>query len=159
MRMAPRRSGNQTPPPPVWRLLLIAVSVTVLTVLVVFVIAILRYDELIAYAQAANPSATHVAILAQIWSRLVLGFVLAVSWPLTLRQLSRGSTKVYARCRQFAAIAAVVLLAITLFGSGPTWQHIAHAVLAAAEVGLFATAMHPQLRAWYTTHRPAKQKR
>lgn len=80
-----------------------------------------------------------------------------MSWPLTLRQLSRGSTKVYVRCRQFAFVAAIVLLAVTLFSSGPLWQHIAHAVLAAAEVGIFAAAMHPQMRAWYATHRPTKQ--
>lgn len=56
MRAASTKPSNQVPPPPVWRLLLIPVSVTLLTVLVIFGITVLRYNELIIDAQAASPA-------------------------------------------------------------------------------------------------------
>lgn len=132
---------------------MVPVGFTMLTVVVVFVTTLLQFDNLVASAQATDPSTSHGAILAQMWGRLAFGLLLAVSWPLALRQLGRGSIKVYARCRRVAVIAAVLLLAVALFSSGPVWQHVAHGLLALSEVGIFAAAMHPQMRAWYADNR------
>lgn len=144
---------TRVPPPPAYRLLLVPVGLTVLVVLIVFVTTLLQFNDILTTEQAANPSAPHGALIARMWGRLAFGGLLAASWPLALRQLGRGSTKVYARCRRIAVLAAVVLLAVALFGSGPAWEHAAHGILAASELGIFAATMHPQLRAWYKTHR------
>jgi|GEM_PF-5804444 len=143
----------RVPPPPAWRLLLVPVGTTMLVVLVALVATVLRFGDLLADAHAADPSASHGALLAQLYGRVAFGCLLAVSWPLTLHRLRRGSTRVYARCRQVSVVAAVVLLAVTVFSSGPAWLHVAHGVLAACELGIFAAALHPRLRAWYAAHR------
>ena len=145
------------PPPPAYRLLLVPVSLTMLVVLVVFVTTLLRFDALLAAAHAADPSTPHGVLVAQLSGRVVFGCLLAVSWPLALRRLGRGSTRVYARCRGVSLVAGVVLLAVALAGSGPGWLHAAHGVLAASEFGIFATALHPRLRAWYATNRRARR--
>ncbi len=146
-------SPTKVPPPPAWKLLMVPVGLTMLIVVVVFVTTLFQADALVASAQAADPSAPHGGILAQVWGRVAFGVLLAVSWPLALRQLGRGSLKVYARCRRVAIIAAVLLLAVTLFDSGPSWLQIAHGLLALSEIGIFAAAMHPQMRAWYAKNR------
>lgn len=132
---------------------MVPVGLTMLIVLAVFVTTLLRFDDVVASAQAADPTTPHGALLAQVWGRTAFGCLLAVSWPLALRQLGRGSTKVYARCRRVAIIATVLLVAVTVFDSGPAWLQIAHGALAVAELGIFAVTMHPRLRAWYATNR------
>lgn len=148
-----KTASQQVPPPSAWRLLLLPVALTLLVVVVVFIATIAQFNNLLAAAHAADPSETHAALLAQLWGRVVFGGVLATSWPFAMRRLSRGSTTVYARCRQASVVAAAVLLAVTLFSSGPIWLHIAHGVLTASELGIFAAAMHPHMRAWYAKQR------
>ena len=126
-------------------------------VVAVLVATLLQFNELLADAQAADPSARHGALVAQMWGRVVFGGLLAASWPLALRRLGRGSTRVYARCRRVAVVAALVLLAVAVADSGPAWLHAAHAALAACEIGIFAAAMHPQMRAWYRVHRRSER--
>lgn len=147
----------QVPPPAAWRLLFVPVAITVLVVFVVLVITLLRFNDLLSNAQSADPSTSRAALIAQIWGRVAFGCILAVSWPLSLRLLSRGSTMVYARCRRVSVLAALILLAITLFSSGPAWLHAAHGTLAACEIGIFAATMHPQMRAWYAKNRRTKR--
>lgn len=144
-----RTPSDAISPPPVWRLLIPPVALTVTIVAVVFVISVLQHDDLLARAQAADPAASATALAAQFWGRLVFGGLLALSWPACLRRLARGSTVAYRRCRQVAAVAAIVLLAAAAFAAGPGWLRLAHAVLALCEIAIFTVTMHPAMRGWY----------
>ncbi|VDR38476.1 Uncharacterised protein [Tsukamurella paurometabola] len=150
------RRSAASPPPRAWRWMIPPVVATVTVVVVVFAASVLQHDDLLAQARAEDPAAPHAALVAQLWSRLLFGILLAVSWPLCLQRLARGSTAVYRRCRRVAVAAAIVLLAAAALAAGPSWLRLAHVVLAVCEVGIFAAAMHPAMRAWYaTSKRPA----
>lgn len=138
-------------PPLAWRLLVPPVALTVLIVAVVVAVSLLQHSDLIAHAHAADPSASRQTLEIQVWARLAFGALLAVSWPLSLRRLSQGSIVVYRRCRQASALAAMLLLAVTLFADTPAWLRLAHAGLTGCELAIFAATMHPALRQWYTT--------
>lgn len=141
----------ETVPPPVWRFLIPPVALTVTTVAVVFITSVLHYDDLMAYARAADPMAPDSALVAQFWGRLVFGVLLALSWPACLQRIGRGSTAAYRRCRPVAAVAMIVLIVAAVFSPGPGWMHLAHAVLALCEFAILATTMHPAMRSWYAT--------
>ncbi|WP_019201468.1 hypothetical protein [Tsukamurella sp. 1534] len=151
-RGAPGASGaGASVPPSAWRLLIPPVVATVTIVVIVAAVSVLQHDDLLARARAADPGAPHAALLAQLWGRVTFGILLAVSWPLALRRLALGSTTAYRRCRRVAVAAAILLLVSAAVAAGPIWLRLVHVALAVCEIGIYAAAMHPAMRAWYAT--------
>ncbi len=149
-------SAGGSAPPAAWRLLIPPVIATVVIVVIVAAVSVLQHDDLLALAHAADPGAPHAALLAQLWGRVTFGILLAVSWPLTLRRLARGSTTAYRRCRRIALAAAILLLISAAVAPGPGWLRLAHIALAVCELGIYVATLHPAMRAWYATStRPA----
>ncbi|CAM3510305.1 hypothetical protein ACXYTP_22245 [Tsukamurella ocularis] len=159
-RGAPDASGVGAPAPPsAWRLLIPPVVATVTIVVIVAAVSVLQHDDLLARAQAADPGAPRSALLAQLWGRVTFGVLLAVSWPLALRRLARGSTTAYRRCRRVAVAAAILLLVSAAVAPGPGWLRLAHVALAVCEIGIYAAALHPALRSWYAASTGAPGRR
>lgn len=146
-------SANDNSRPPGMRPLATAVLIAIAVGIVVAVTTILRFDELVATTQAANPGQSADSITSTLWSRIGVAALAVVIWPLLLRRLSRGKAKVYARIQRVSIIAALALLAVLLLGTAPAWLHALQAVQAAAQLGVFATTLRPELRNWYAAHR------
>lgn len=148
------RGGVTPPPPAALRPLRAAVLVTVATGVVIALITLLRFDHVLAAAQAADPSASRDTLVTKLWSQIGVAGGVAVLWPLLLRRLSRGNSRGYARIQRVPILVAVLLVAAAVTGAGPLWLHAARGVQAVTMLGVFAATLHPGLRAWHARHRP-----